>query len=198
MMVCVLYNRSNSMKATTILAAMMMMFVGCSTAPKTEEKRENLHAQAIDTMENFRRVDPGLKTFLDKCYGYAVFPTVGKGGLIVGGAYGHGEVYEQGVMIGYCDLSQATIGAQIGGQSYGELIAFQNEAALNKFKRNELAFSAQVSAVALKSGASADAKFTDGVAVFTMANGGAMLEASVGGQQFTFKPKETAPVKSGM
>jgi len=175
------------------LSFALALLSGCSTAPTTSEARTNLHNSAQSSLETFTRVDPGMKDFLKKSYGYAIIPDVGKGGLIVGGAYGNGEVYERGTMIGWCDMSQATIGAQIGGQSYAELLVFEDKSALDQFKRDETHFSAQASAVALKSGASADAKFTDGVAVFTMTNAGAMLEASIGGQKFTFKPKATQP-----
>jgi lipid-binding SYLF domain-containing protein len=176
--------------------AMLAWASGCSTAPKSSAERADLKATTNAKYEELMRVDPGLKFFMSKCYGYALFPSVGKGGLIVGGAYGKGEVFEQGEMIGYCDLSQASIGAQIGGQTYTELIAFQDKASMDKFKKNELTFAAQASAVALKSGASADAKFQNGVAVFTMPNAGAMLEASIGGQSFTFQPKDTAEMRN--
>jgi len=173
----------------TAFSALLLIFAGCSTEPKSAEGKQEMHKSAQQTMDEYYRVDPSMKGFIQRTYGYAIIPSVGKGGLIVGGAYGNGEVYEKGMMIGWCDVSQATVGAQIGGQSYSELLVFENKAALDKFKANQFEFAAQASAVALKSGASADAKFDHGVAVFTMANGGAMLEASIGGQSFTFKPK---------
>ena len=130
--------------------------------------------------------DAGLQSFLDKSYGYVIFPKVGKGGLIAGGAYGRGVVYEQGRMIGYADLTQATVGLQAGGQTYSEVVAFENNEALDRFKQNKLDFSANASAVILKSGAAAAAKYQDGVAVFVMPRAGAMVEASIGGQKFEF------------
>jgi lipid-binding SYLF domain-containing protein len=177
------------MKKLTYLIAVVFL-AGCATAPTSTAERRDLHMDVMDTLETFERTDPGLKDFLNKSYGYALIPTVGKGGFIVGGAYGRGEVYEKGTMIGWCDISQGTVGAQIGGQAYSELLVFETKRALDRFKRDETRFAAQASAVALKSGASADAKFDDGVAVITMAKGGAMLEASIGGQGFAFKPKE--------
>ena len=92
-------------------------------------------------------------------------------------------------MVGYCDLSQASIGLQLGGQAYTEIIAFEDKAALDKFKTGNLAFAAQATAVALKSGAGANAKYDDGVAVFTMGESGLMYEASIGGQSFSYQPK---------
>jgi lipid-binding SYLF domain-containing protein len=132
--------------------------------------------------------DPSLGAFLDKSVGYAVFPTVGKGAIGVGGAYGRGVLYEGGRQIGYCDLSQGSIGLQLGGQKYTEIIAFETKPAIQEFKNNNFEFDAQASAVALESGSGANAKYDDGVAVFTMDEKGLMFEASVGGQRFTFVP----------
>jgi lipid-binding SYLF domain-containing protein len=165
--------------------------MGCSTAPKSEGKKEELLSAADRAVARMTAADPGLRDVLDRAYGYVVFPKVGKGGLIVGGAYGRGVVYEQGRMIGYADLTQASVGAQIGGQTYSELIVFENKAALDRFRNNQLEFAANVSAVIVKSGAAKSAKFTDGVAVFIMPTAGAMVEASVGGQKFTFVPAES-------
>src|SRR5690606_34069387 len=112
----------------------------------------------------FKNADSSLQGFLDKSYGYAVFPDVGKGGLGLGGAYGRGQVFEQGRLIGYCDLSQATIGLQAGAQTYSELIVFENKEALDRFTSGRFEFSANASAVALKAGAAAAADYTNGVA----------------------------------
>jgi lipid-binding SYLF domain-containing protein len=115
-------------------------------------------------------------------------PEIGKGGLIVGGAYGKGQLFDrQGRLIGYCDVSQGTLGAQIGGQSFGEIIFFENDRALTEFKDGKFALAAQASAVALTSGAAAAAKYDNGVALFIMNPKGLMLEASVGGQQFGYQ-----------
>src|ERR1051325_1158977 len=142
------------MKTSLALLSSLLLFVGCSTAPSSPQEARNLHNAARDTIEEYERVDPYMKNFLNRAYGYAIFPGVGKGGFIVGGAYGNGEVYEKGVLVGYCDVSQGTVGAQIGGQSYSELLVFENKAALDRFKRNEFQFAAQASAVVMKSGAS--------------------------------------------
>jgi lipid-binding SYLF domain-containing protein len=170
------------------LAAIAMMAIGCSTAPKSEGGKVDLDNDVAKAMANFRKADPGIDSFLSRAQGYAIFPSVGKGAVGVGGAYGKGEVYELGRKIGYCDLSQASIGLALGGQAYSELIVFENQAALDKFKSGNFAFSAQASAVALKSGATANAKYTDGVAVFTTGEAGLMYEASIGGQKFSYQP----------
>ena len=172
-----------------VTAVVTLMLVGCSTAPKSEEKRDELHMQTDQTLRRLEGLDPGLQRRLNEAYGYVVFPTVGKGGAIVGGAYGKGEVYEQGRMVGWADISQATIGAQLGGQTFSEIILFENKQAMDNFKNNKLKLTANVSAVALKSGAADSAKYTDGVLVFVEPKAGLMVEASVGGQSFSFQPK---------
>jgi lipid-binding SYLF domain-containing protein len=161
---------------------------GCSTAPKTESKRAELAESVEGTISEFKRRDPSMAKLFDESYAYAVFPSVGKGGVGVGGAYGRGEVFQGGRKVGYTDLSQGTIGLQLGGQVYSEVIFFENKASYDRFKTGEFAFSAQATAVAANAGASADADYRDGVLVFTMSQGGLMYEASIGGQKFGFEP----------
>ena len=181
--------------ARTPIAAMMMSAIalialaGCATnPPQTAAERENLRSDAQSTLSMMQQKDPDLRSFLDGAYGYAIFPDVSKGGFIAGGASGRGEVYEQGRMIGYTELQQATVGAQAGGQTFSELIVFQNADALRRFTNNAgFKFAANASAVALKAGASASARYENGVAVFTMPKGGLRFEAAIGGQQFTFQ-----------
>lgn len=139
------------------------------------------------TTDRFKQRDPGIQRFFDKAYGYAVFPTVGKGAIGVGGAYGKGQVIEQGNAVGTAKLVQVTVGFQWGGQAYSELVFFEDKAALDRFKSGNLKFSAQASAIAITLGASATADYENGVAVFTMTKGGLMYEASVGGQSFSFE-----------
>ena len=171
------------------VAVAMFLVTGCATAPKTAEGKVELNSKVQSAKENAIKSDPGLKKFFDEAAGYALFPTVGKGGIGIGGAYGKGELYEGGQLAGYCTLTQASIGFQLGGQAYTELIFFETQAALDRFKSGNFAFAAQASAVALETGASANAKYTDGVAVFTMAEAGLMYEASIGGQKFSYEPK---------
>jgi len=172
--------------------AAMLCLNGCSTAPKTIEARADLDQAVRECINTAMRKDPGIQGFIDKSAGYAVFPTVGKGAIGVGGAFGRGELIQGGKMVGYCTLTQASIGASLGGQSYSELIFFETPEALDDFKSGDYTFAAQVSAVALKSGASANAKYADGVAVFTLGEEGLMIEASVGGQRFSFQPVAVA------
>lgn len=165
-----------------------LLLASCQTAPKSESDRAALQQQANETISEFKNSDSTMDKFFKNSVGYAVFPSVGKGAVGVGGAYGRGILYEGGRMVGYCDLSQGTIGVQLGGQAYREIIFFETRDALLRFKSGNFAFAAQASAVAAKHGASADADYEDGVVVFTMARGGLMYEASIGGQKFTFEP----------
>ncbi len=145
-------------------------------------------SDAQETIALFKKTDPGLSRFFERSVGWAVFPTVGKGAIGIGGAHGSGVLFEGGKAVGSCTLTQVTVGFQLGGQAYSEIIFFEIPSTLADFKGSALALAAQVSAVAAAEGASANAKYQQGVAVFTMAKGGLMYEASVGGQKFTFEP----------
>jgi lipid-binding SYLF domain-containing protein len=155
---------------------------------KDQAKQQTLQREAEAAMADFRATDPGIDDFIRRAAGYAIFPSVGKGGFIVGGAHGKGLVYEQGRMIGEADLTQASVGFLAGGQTFRELIVFGTPDALEKFRNGQMSLGADVGAVALKTGAAASAQFKNGVAVFTKPIGGAMFEASVAGQKFTFRP----------
>jgi lipid-binding SYLF domain-containing protein len=154
---------------------------GQSTAKKNKIIADSQTAKA-----EFIKSDPLMKALFDKAYGYVIFPNVGKAGLGIGGAAGNGVVYQQGKRIGMAKLSQLSIGFQAGGQAYREVIFFETEKELDRFKESRFEFSAQASAVAVTEGASANVKYTDGVMVFTMQKGGLMYEASIGGQKFKF------------
>ena len=164
-----------------------LALAACSTAPKTEEGKSDIRDKAANALATAQRNDPTLSPVIRDAKGYAVFPTVGKGGVGIGGAYGKGVLYEGGAFTGYCDLSQASIGLQLGGQAYTEIITFSTADALTRFKTGNFAFDAQATAVALKAGAGANAKYANGVAVFTMGESGLMFEASIGGQKFSYQ-----------
>ena len=142
----------HSLVATFIAIASSFAFLGCSTAPKSDTAKEDLSNDAQTELNRLKRDDSSLESFLNNAHAYAIFPSVGKGGVGIGGAYGHGVVYQGGQLIGYADLRQATVGLQLGGQTYTELLAFENKEALDRFKSNSFAFSANASAVAIKSG----------------------------------------------
>ncbi|MHC4732151.1 MAG: lipid-binding SYLF domain-containing protein, partial [Planctomycetota bacterium] len=176
------------MKGTAWVGVALLLLVGCgSTQPGTDSETDAFNKETEAAIARLKGTDAGMKKwFAEKAYGYVVFPSVGKGGLVVGGAHGRGQVYEQGQHIGYAELTQGTVGLQAGGQAYIEVIFFQDKAALSAFKEGNWEPGAQVSAVAVRSGASADADYAKGVCVFTMTGGGLMAEASVGGQKFKY------------
>ena len=177
------------MRKTTLFAAAAALFLSFSAQafePNTNDAMELDVARAI---VNIKQADPGIEDFFENAAGYAVFPSVGKGGFVVGGAYGKGLVIVNDQVDGYTSMSQATVGLQLGGQKYAQFIFFRDQAALEGFKRGNFEFGAQASAVAATKGASADANYDKGVVVFTQAGGGLMFEGSVGGQKFTYEPR---------
>ena len=145
--------------------------------------------RARDTIAAFKKTDPSIDTFFSKAHGYVVFPEITKGAIGIGGAGGDGTVFERGTAIGSTSMSQVTIGLQLGGQTYSEVIFFKDRAALDHFKSGDYEVAAGASAIALKDGVSKAAEYNNGVAIFTMGTGGLMFEASVGGQKFDFEPK---------
>ncbi len=172
-----------------LIATASFLVGGCATAPSTDSGKAALSEESNDVLVRAVKDDPSIKKLSEEAAGYAVFPTVGKGAIGIGGAYGKGVLYEKGAVVGYCDLTQGSIGFALGGQAYSEIVFFETPQALSKFKSGNFAFDAQASAVAVKSGVGANAKYAGGVAVFTMGEAGLMYEASIGGQKFSYLPK---------
>ena len=161
-----------------------------------------------DTIKLFRNAGPSKKLF-DDSYGYAVFPTIGKGGIVLGAAHGSGRAYVGGKHVGDTSMTQLTVGPQLGGQAYSQIIFFQDKRAFAEFTSGNFEFGAQASAVAITAGASAQATtggagvgasgtqnhattashYHDGMAVFTITKGGLMHEASLAGQKFSYRAK---------
>ena len=174
-----------TLSVITLLLLSVVMLTACGWDPnKPEEARQEVE----ETIANFKKKDPGIKTFFNDAYAYVVFPSVGKGGWVVGGAYGNGKVFRRGQVIGSASIVQGTIGFQMGAQVYSEIVFFKDKQSFERFKSDRLEFDAQVSAIAVTLGAAAKAAYEKGIAVFIMTKGGLMYEASVGGQSFTFKP----------
>ena len=172
---------------------MLIGIAGCASDPveprAQEKERQAAASDAKGALERFKAQDAGLQGLLDSSVGYAIFPDVGKAGLLVGGSYGRGEVFDgRGVRIGYARVTQGTVGAQIGAQTFSELVVFHDANALNRFKSNDLTFAANASAVAIKAGAAESARPADGMSIFVAPKGGLMAEAAIGGQQFKFDP----------
>lgn len=156
-------------------------------AMRAQDEKEKLVSESKTAKTDFIKTDPSMSKLFSSSYGYVIFPKIGKGAIIIGGSGGNGVLYEKGISIGTAKMAQVSVGAQVGGESYREVIFFENKEAVDRFKDNKVEFSGQVSAVAVKSGASANAKYADGVAVFTQDLSGLMAEAAVGGQKFTYK-----------
>jgi len=169
--------------------ALFVISTGCSTVPQKESDRERLSANVNATYKGMNADDSTLRAVIQNSAGYAVFPDVGKGGFIAGAAYGHGQVFDNtGKFLGYSDIKQGTVGAQAGAQAFDEMIIFKDRAALDKFMSGQYALSANYSAVVLKAQKADSANFNDGVLVLVRPEGGAMIEASIGGQKFVFVP----------
>lgn len=169
-----------------MLVLMMAVF---TTAAFAQKSNDQIIEDAETAKAAFLKDDPSMAELFSSAHGYILLPNVGKGGFGIGGAAGSGVVYEGGSLVGFARMTQVTIGFQAGGQAYSEVVFFEDQAAFDRFKENKIEMSAQVSAVAAASGASANAKYVEGVAVFTRTKGGLMYEASVGGQQFKYTEK---------
>jgi lipid-binding SYLF domain-containing protein len=168
-----------------LIAACLLGFVATAASGWDAEGEKN----ALAAIEEFKKADPSIDAFFSKAHAYAVFPEITKGAIGIGGAGGDGVVFQGGTGIGSSSMSQVTIGLQLGGQTYREVIFFENEVALDDFKKGNYEVAAGASAIAAKAGASKTAGYERGVAIFTMGIGGLMFEASIGGQKFSYEPK---------
>ena len=165
------------MKLATI-AVFLLAFSLSAAAQK------DVSAKSKEAIAEMKKTNDNISKYFSTAYGYAVFPSIGKGGLGVGGATGNGTIYKGGAVVGDCKMTQVTVGFQAGGQAYSEVIFFEDADAFNRFTGDKFEFSAQASAVAVTAGASFDVDYRNGILVFTHAKGGLMYEASVGGQKF--------------
>ena len=177
------------MKIQRVLFILALTIVTQSVIAQAGGWNPKLEEDAEETLEMMIEDKSKLEDFYDQAYGYAVFPKITKAGIGIGGAGGKGVVYKSHEIVGTSKMKQGSIGFQLGGQQYREIVFFENEEAFDHFCNGNLKFGAQASAVAITEGASIDAAYVDGVAVFTQAIGGLMYEASIGGQHFTFKPR---------
>ena len=184
-----------------ILSAMMILVLNFANLAQADN-----YSNTIEVFKKSQAVQP----FFKNAYGYAVFPTIGKGGVGIGGAYGKGRVYQGGKVTGTTSLVKATIGFQLGGQVFSEIIFFQDKRAYNEFTSGNFEFDAAASAVAITAGVQAKAgtegatagasagpatgeqaktSYRKGMAIFVHSKGGLMYEAAIGGQKFSFKAK---------
>jgi len=174
------------MKPLGVIGALACFGLVAMIQPITAQSDEEVQ----EVIQKFEEGDPGMQAWFRDAYGYAVFPSVGKGGIGIGGAHGKGLVYEQKTLVGKTTLTEVTVGFQLGGQAFSEVIFFKDKTAFDDFTRENFEFGAQVSAVALTAGVSADLAYNGGVAVVTATKGGLMYEASVGGQKFKYEKIE--------
>jgi lipid-binding SYLF domain-containing protein len=151
-----------------------------------QDKDAKLLDDSKEAKASFIKSDNLMQHLFESSAGYVIFPNVGKGAVGVGGAAGNGILYENEKSVGRASMKQVSVGFQFGGQAYREVIFFENQAALDRFKQNKFEFDAQASAVAANVGASANVKYRNGVMVFTQEKGGLMYEASIGGQKFEY------------
>lgn len=179
---------------TKHVAGLIAALTLAGTLAAAAAEADHLDSDVRDTMQRLQQSNPKIQKLFTEAYGYAVFPTVGKGAIGIGGAEGRGQVFERGALIGSAKLVQGTVGVQLGAQSYSEVIFFESEKALNEFKDGKTAISAALSAAVAADGAGAEAKYQHGVLVYTMQRSGLMFEASIGGQHFKFMPmSESSP-----
>lgn len=177
--------KSKSVFKKVICIIMVLLFAG-NFVNAQNAKDEKIIEDCKKAKTEFIKTDNLMQSLFKDSYGYVIFPNVGKGAIGIGGAAGNGIVFEEGKMIGAAKMKQLSIGFQLGGQAYREVIFFEDEDALNRFKENNFEFSAQASAVAVKAGATANVKYREGVMVFSQQKGGLMYEASIGGQKFDY------------
>ena len=178
---------SRSFPMATLLILFSALIINNPINAQSEEKDDKIVADAKIAQADFVKADGLMQSLFDDSYGYVIFPNVGKGAIGIGGAAGNGAVFQKGKLIGMAKMTQVSIGFQWGGQAYREVIFFETEADLNRFKENKIEFSGQASAVAATKGAAANIKYKDGVMIFSQTKGGLMYEASVGGQKFNFR-----------
>jgi lipid-binding SYLF domain-containing protein len=200
------------MKSVRFYFALIAVLIALTSASLAQDKKDkkNEEDKYLNTIEVFKKSE-AVQPFFENCYGYAVFPTIGKGGFGIGGAYGKGQVYEEGKLTGTASLKKVSVGFQAGGQAFSQIIFFQDKRACDEFTSGEFAFDAQASAVAITAGAQAqvgetgasagasagpatgvqaETSYRKGMAVFVNVKGGLMYEAAIGGQKFSFDPME--------
>jgi lipid-binding SYLF domain-containing protein len=171
----------------TFLNSTWAALLSLALASTLTARAEDLKAKSEEAIQNFKTTDPTMTNLFASAAGYAILPGVGEGGFIFGGAHGDGLVYEKGKLVGKVSMSEFSVGAQIGGGSFAEVIFFETPATLKTFEQSNWEMSAKAKASLAASSAAAHAKYEQGVAVFTLPKAGAMVAAAVGGQKFKFE-----------
>ena len=175
-----------------LVVCLSFLGTACQSVPDSQEGLDALKdrdvASAKVALDRLRKKDPSIDEAIEEAYGYAIFPSIASGALIVGGEGGDGIVFREGVPWGHVKVAKGSIGLQIGGEAYVELILLKTESAFDTFTEGKFAFAAGVSATAVESGAAVNTKYQNDIAVLVLTKGGLMASAAAGGQQFTTKP----------
>jgi lipid-binding SYLF domain-containing protein len=178
--------RSFAFKRLGLAATLAFVVMGLGRLGYAAQTDAQLVTEARSTLALYKQKDPGIEDFVRRSAAYVVFPSVGKGGLGIGAARGTGILFERDMPLGKVTMTQVSIGAQAGGQEFSQVVFYQTDQAVAALKGGKAELAGNLSAVALTQGAAAKTTFKNGVAVFTATKGGLMLEASVGGQKFSF------------
>jgi lipid-binding SYLF domain-containing protein len=179
----------NQVLRLSILVPVLVLFAAAPASAKRQKKSDSQIAQEVKKVKKaWQSKDSTFDSTLSEAYGYAIFPEVGKGGFIVGASHGEGAVYKKGKLIGHAKMTQTTVGAQVGGQTYAEVILFEDEKALDRFTSGRFEGTVAATAIGGTKGAAAACKYKDGVAIMVLPLKGAMAEAAGGGQKFAFEP----------
>ena len=178
---------SKTMSSLALVAA--LLFAACASVPESQGERQALVSQANSTLQMMVARDPTLQQVLDQSAGYAVFPSIGEAGVfIAGGSAGVGVVYENGQPIGFARVREGTLGPQLGGQEFSQLLIFQNPQAIQRLRAGNFDLNAGLQATALSYGVGTQLNFEDGVAAIISSESGLMAGATIGGQSIDFEP----------
>tara|TARA_Y100001968_G_scaffold8503_1_gene7173 strand:+ start:21743 stop:22357 length:615 start_codon:yes stop_codon:yes gene_type:complete len=162
------------------------LVAGWNPTENKKGSKSQASSKTIIALKKFEQM-PELEPYFRKAEGFAVFPNIAKAGMGIGGARGKGEVFQNGNVIGSTTVTQISIGFQLGGQAFSQIIFFKQKRDLDRFTQGNFEFGASASAALINAGAATEAAYSNGVAVLTVSKGGLMYEASIGGQKFNFE-----------
>lgn len=175
------------MSITRTIALVAAVCAGCATAPATRAEKHNLQESADATLTEMMARDHAIRNVTDQAVAYAVFPSIAKGGALIGGAYGQGILYEHGVATGYVSVQQASIGAELGGKSFAELLILRNADDVAAVKAGNFTAGADLGVTVLKESAETSATLDRSTSIFVLPHGGLMVDVSVNGQQLKYQ-----------
>jgi lipid-binding SYLF domain-containing protein len=175
------------MPFTRTIAVLALLVAGCATAPRSPAERQSLRQSADATLAEMIAHDPAIEAVIRKAPAYAVFPSVGRGGILIGGAYGRGILYEAGTPTGYVSLQQASLGAQLGGESVAELLVLRSTGEIRRLKAGHFTAGANLGVIVISAGATTHAIFDPNASVFVIQRGGLMVDVSITGQQLSYQ-----------